>query len=428
MKFASCQYGHRWSPSASLASGDAQELVCPQCGMPGAINSTDGTQSSLTLPGSPESQSAVTGPLLPPLQPEPSPTSFGRYIVLGELGRGGMGIVYRVFDPKHRRYVALKTLFQASPLSLKRFKDEFRQVLDTRHQNLVEQYELYNDDGKWYFTMELLEGVDILTYLRLSPTDAPSTNISASASAVASPSAPTAPPTIDQSSSDALRAGSAASVDSAGSNPVSSAADWRASAGSTAEFRVILPQLDEAEEAARDRKLRSVFVQLLRGLAHLHNCNVLHRDLKPSNIWVTTEGRVVILDYGLALEIPRDGQIATSKKSILGTATHMSPEQGDCQPITEASDWYSFGVILYEALTGKLPFYGSLVQLVVDKQFKTPKPPRDHNSRVPADLNDLCMALLNRKPEMRPGPDRILAVLDGTSDPKLAAPRESTAT
>ncbi|HND55561.1 MAG TPA: serine/threonine-protein kinase, partial [Pirellulaceae bacterium] len=299
-----------------------------------------------------------------------------------------------------------------------------------------EQYELYNDDGKWYFTMELLEGVDILTYLRLAPTDAPSTNISAAAPVSSPISAPTsvsaAPATHDGS---ALGPPPDVAVDShrrdsqaVESQAVAPSAAWLASAGSTVDLRAGHFAVDDAEAAARDRKLRSVFVQLLRGLAHLHQCNVLHRDLKPSNIWVTTEGRVVILDYGLALEIPRDGQIVTSKKSILGTATHMSPEQGACQTITEASDWYSFGVILYEALTGELPFYGTLVQLVVDKQFKNPKPPRDHNSRVPADLNDLCMALLNREPEKRPGPDRILAVLDGTADPQLlAAPRDSTA-
>lgn len=143
------------------------------------------------------------------------------------------------------------------------------------------------------------------------------------------------------------------------------------------------------------------------GLHALHESGVLHRDIKPSNILVTKDGRVVLVDFGLASEIEGAGR----PKGIQGTPEYMAPEQAACQPITPASDWYAVGVMLYEVLTGKLPITGKAVQVIFKKQTEPPKEPRELEASVPQELNDLCVALLNRDATKRPDVFEILSRL-----------------
>src|SRR6184192_2059628 len=114
--------------------------------------------------------------------------------------------------------------------------------------------------------------------------------------------------------------------------------------------------------------------QLAEGISALHEAGKLHRDLKPSNILVTKEGRLVILDFGLVTE-PAHLGFQQSGEIIVGTPAYMSPEQGAGLELTEASDWYSVGVILYEALTGHLPFAGNLLSQTISKEKLDPPAP-----------------------------------------------------
>ena len=155
-------------------------------------------------------------------------------------------------------------------------------------------------------------------------------------------------------------------------------------------------------------RLRSAFQQLVAGVVALHDAGKVHRDLKPSNVLVTPAGRVVILDLGIARDLrPTIGPTTTGTK-LAGTVDYMSPEQARGLECTGASDWYSVGVILYEALTGTVPFTGPAIAVLVQKEaFDVPRI-EGLTPNPPADLVELCHDLLARDPEARPTDSVIL--------------------
>src|SRR5437762_7387880 len=181
------------------------------------------------------------------------------------------------------------------------------------------------------------------------------------------------------------------------------------------------PERPRRQTRFRADSLRSGLRQLVEGIRHLHQHGILHRDVKPSNVLVTKDGRVVLLDFGLATEFTADQRVDTLR--IAGTPEYMSPEQAACKPLTEASDWYSVGVVLYLALTGQPPFSGPYLTMLMDKQVREPVPPRDLVRDLPDDLESLCRDLLRRDPEERATGADILRRLSG----ELSAPVSSVA-
>jgi serine/threonine protein kinase len=314
-----------------------------------------------------------------------------RFQVLGRLGEGGFGVVYRAFDRTRNIPVALKTLRRVAAKSIYRFKHEFRALTDVAHPNLVTLFELLQDGGEWFFTMELVDGVNFVNFVRegadLNDVDS-----------LSGRSTPTSPALDDffKRAQDAL-----------GPERLDTVPPGRGAA----------PQ-----SALNERLLRLSLRQLAEGVTALHDAGMLHRDIKASNVLVTRDGRVVVLDFGLVKELaPEPGQT----RDTMGTPSYMSPEQVEQLPLTPASDWYSVGVLMYEALTGRLPFAGDVLKVLRLKLETEPLAPRDLAPGIPEDLNALCCELMLRDPEKRPSGRDVLRRLEsasGARDASAAAP------
>jgi tetratricopeptide (TPR) repeat protein len=147
-------------------------------------------------------------------------------------------------------------------------------------------------------------------------------------------------------------------------------------------------------------KLRATLGQLVLGLHALHETGLVHRDVKPSNVMVARDGRVVILDFGLVTNLDPSRQ--SSATGPVGTVEYMAPEQATGRQVGAAADWYSVGVMLYEALTGKMPHTGYALQIMVAKQQVEPTPAAELAPEAPRDLCELCAELLAIEPSARP--------------------------
>jgi serine/threonine protein kinase len=279
-----------------------------------------------------------------------------------------MGVVYEAFDEERKAPVALKTLNRAGGTALARFKREFRALQGLAHPNLVALDQLFFEDDAWFFTMELLGGVDFVSHVR-----------------------GTAP-----------RVAYASTIrESVGKLAARAAVEGEGDGGASLPF-------DEP-------RLRDGLRQLLEGLAVLHAADKVHRDVKPSNVLVARDGRVVLLDFGLVTEPTADDR--SSGLGIVGTPAYMAPEQAASHDVGPAADLYAVGVMLYEAMTGHLPLEGPPLQILLGKQTSSPSPPASVVSGVPADLNALCVELLSVDPVQRPSAEEVLR--------RLSAPRPS---
>jgi Cdc6-like AAA superfamily ATPase len=153
------------------------------------------------------------------------------------------------------------------------------------------------------------------------------------------------------------------------------------------------------------------FRQIAVAIAVLHAHGIVHRDIKPPNILITPQGRVVLLDFGLVVKSDLEDSI--DRATVVGTPGYMSPEQVTAAPITPATDWYSFGVLLYQALTGRLPFRGANALEMMENQLRGELPPLASRvvSGVPEDLAALAAACLERDAAQRPRGAEVLGRL-----------------
>jgi len=320
--------------------------------------------------------------------------SSDRFARVRKIGAGGMGVVYQAYDRKLDQVVAIKTIRNVEAAAIYRLKREFRSLVDLRHPNLVALYELFSLKAQWFFTMELVDGVDFLSYVRFGN----ETNGAELKTA--------------QEGEDASARRPAASGEPAGEEGVDLRAEtekvfvrpWEETVGGqTAEAPLRPSQLI---------RLRKALKQVAEGVLALHQAQKLHRDVKPSNVLVTPSGRVVLLDFGLTTELDPSGQNGTTGVNVVGTVPYMSPEQAAREKLSPASDWYSVGVMLYEALAGRQPFSGNVLDVLMEKQQTDPPPPSELIAGIPEDLNRLCVWLIRRSPHARPAGPEVLRLLD----------------
>jgi eukaryotic-like serine/threonine-protein kinase len=316
-----------------------------------------------------------------------------RFDVRRRIGEGGMGVVYEAFDRERETEVALKMLLRMSPGAIYRIKKEFRALADVNHPNLVTLHELVSNGDQWFFTMELVEGVNFLQYVR--------------------PGLVSEARTEDQTI-PTLTEGLAVTRTLPEGELSTGQEDLLTKVAVGDTDAEALPPLDY------DR-LRHALKELAEGLVALHDAGKLHRDIKPSNVMVTPRGRIVLLDFGLATDVDEDSLAQSAMGSVVGTVAYMAPEQASGEGVGPASDWYATGTMLYQALTGKLPFTGTLYKVIFEKQQKDPTPVRELAPDAPKDLADLCHALIQRDPKARLEGRQILDKLGGLP-PALATP------
>ena len=248
----------------------------------------------------------------------------GRYQVIEELGRGGMGRVYKVLDTEVNAKVALKLIkpeISADQETIERFRHELRITRDISHKNVCRMYDLGKEAGSYFITMEYIAGEDLKSMIRMS---------------------------------GQLGVGTAISLAK----------------------------------------------QVCEGLAEAHRLGVVHRDLKPSNIMIDREGTVRVMDFGIARSLRVKG--ITGAGIMIGTPEYMSPEQVEGKDIDQRSDIYSLGIILYEMMTGRVPFEGDTPFTVgVKHKSEIPKDPRQFNAQIPEDLSRLILRCLEKDKEKR---------------------------
>ncbi len=270
---------------------------------------------------------------------------LGKYRLLRELGRGGMGaIVWQAHDEAFDRVVALKVLAEGMATStqeIERFERESQSAGKLVHPHIVRVYEDGRTEHTRWFAMELIDGHDLGTELRAQ-----------AAERLADAPAPILPPFA---------------------------------------------------EAGYVRAVAALCADVAEALEFAHRHSVLHRDIKPRNLLLDRSGHVFVADFGLA----RDARFGTISQSdaILGTPHYMSPEQARvlaAPRVDHRTDIYSLGVVLYELLTLHRPFDGrSSEEIRARIQRDDPRPVRQLNRRVPADLAAICQGAMQKRIDAR---------------------------
>ncbi|MBI4510802.1 MAG: AAA family ATPase [Deltaproteobacteria bacterium] len=171
-------------------------------------------------------------------------------------------------------------------------------------------------------------------------------------------------------------------------------------------------------------RLRAAMGELAQGVFALHRAEKIHRDIKPSNVLVSRDGRVVLVDFGLVTDSAAATQSLDTR--LVGTVAYMAPEQAASKRVGPEADWYSVGAILYEALTGRVPFVGMPLEVLMDKQQCEPTSPHALVQGVPPDLDALCMELLRADPRARPRGEQVLSRLGVTDEKRKFRPHPTT--
>jgi len=297
-------------------------IKCPKCKTENTSDSEFCKKCATPLPSS---EVSVTETLETPKEELTTGSTFaGRYQIIEELGKGGMGKVYKVQDTEIKEKVALKLLrpeIAKNEKTIERFRNELKFARKIAHRNVCKMYDLGEEKGTRYITMEYVPGEDLKsTIIRI------------------------------------------------GQLPIA--------------------------------KTISIAKQVCEGLAEAHRLGVVHRDMKPQNIMIDKEGNARIMDFGIARSLKAKG--ITGAGVMIGTPEYMSPEQVEGKEVDQRSDIYSLGVILYEMVTGRVPFEGDTpFSIGIKHKSETPKDPKEFNAQISEDLSRVILRCIEKDKEKR---------------------------
>jgi len=276
------------------------------------------------------------------LPPDANPTSrrtFGDYELVEQIGRGGMGVVYKAWDVPLSRPVALKMILAgelASAASIERFRIEAEAAAQLEHPNIVPIYSIGEHGGNHFFSMKLVEGDSLDKLMK----------------------------------EFSLPHGQGAALGKA-----------------------VVRQAHSA--------VARLMTNVARAVSYAHHRGVVHRDLKPSNILIDAEGTPFLTDFGLAKIVTRN-QSVTETGAIVGSLSYMAPEQAKGQTVAKAADIYSLGAILYELLTGRPPFKAETpLETLRQVTEQEPERPVRINPLVDDDIATICLKCLEKDPQRR---------------------------
>src|SRR5256714_4546819 len=308
---------------------------------------------------------------------------FGPFRLERQVGRGGLGAVFRALDSRTGATVALKMLPPgADPMGLTRLRREFAALRTLSHPNIVRVLDVGEEDGIPWLSMEFVEGLSLREWL----------------SVVGDP-VPLEPEPLEGASEggdlDVL-------FDEPDSGVFLATARARRLGLLTGVEAMLSPE-EQAEQNRHERlaALCESMAQLCDGLAFIHARGLVHRDLKPSNILVTPAHRAILVDFGLVKRLHEDR--ATDPGRAVGTYRYMAPEQARGERVDRRADLYSLGATLYELLAARPPFTEkNQLELLEEVIAKRPAPVIDINPGAPRALSDLCARLLEKHPDERP--------------------------
>jgi serine/threonine protein kinase/Flp pilus assembly protein TadD len=247
-------------------------------------------------------------------------TFAGRYQIVEELGRGGMGKVYKAQDTEIKEKIALKLIkpeISSDKKTIERFQNELKLARKISHRNVCRMHDLGKSEGNYFITMEYVDGENLKGMIRM------------------------------------------------------------------------MGQLSSGQAV-------SIAKQVCEGLSEAHRIGVVHRDLKPSNIMIDKDGNAKIMDFGIARSLTGKG--ITGVGVMIGTPEYMSPEQVESKEIDQRSDIYSLGVILYEMVTGRVPFEGDTPYSIgVKHKSEAPRNPKEINPQISDDLNQMILKCLEKE-------------------------------
>ena len=246
----------------------------------------------------------------------------GRYEILSKIGTGGMSDVYKAIDHTLNRFVALKVLkneFAENSSFVTKFRAEAQAAAGLIHPNIVNVYDVGNEEGLYYIVMELVEGITLKHYIEKK-----------------------------------LRLSVKESI--------------------------------------------SIAIQVSMGLECAHRANIIHRDVKPQNIMISKEGKVKVTDFGIARAATSD----TITSNVMGSVHYTSPEQARGGYSDEKSDIYSLGVVLFEMLTGRVPFDGdTTVSIAIQHIQDTVPSPRNFVNDIPKSVEQIIFKCCEKSPDRR---------------------------